>query len=135
MELTFLKILSCKIVTFCGRKLKRMLTIYLLLQRTKSITYKTNGTTCLYEFKFIIEKKELTTLYCNNGKVNNFIAFQRISEKYHKLGLDILNIIHHNDEYNFFRFSQMKQMRCHFSKTMSEDFDLLVASTRIVVVN
>jgi hypothetical protein len=32
-------------------------------------------------------------------------------KNHHKLGLDILNIIHHNDEYNFFRFSQMKQMR------------------------
>jgi hypothetical protein len=58
-----------------------MFTIYLLLQRSESITYKTNGTTCLYEFKFINLKKELTTLYCNNGKVDNFITFQGTSEK------------------------------------------------------
>jgi hypothetical protein len=55
--------------------------MFTILQRSESIIYKTNGTTCLYEFKFIILKKELTTLYCNNGKVDNFITFQRTSEK------------------------------------------------------
>jgi hypothetical protein len=70
-----------------------MFTICLLLQRTESIIYKTNGTTCIYEFKFTILKKELNTFYCNNGNIDNLLPSKGQVKNHHKLGLDILNII------------------------------------------